>query len=94
MSECYQVTSRILMGRLQSPPERGSVQHVCCSYGNQNTLLSLQNLPFPQVVLSLDARMPYRGEDESEQAIIFGQETSPKFTHKRNTELTITLVSK
>ena len=48
--------------RPQSPTERGLVQHICCSYANKNTPLSLQDLPLPRVVLSLDARVSYSTE--------------------------------
>lgn len=45
-------------------------------------------------VLRCQNALQYWGEDESEQAVIFGQEAYPKFIYKRNTEVTITLMSK
>lgn len=52
------------------------------------------SIPTGDPVLRCQNALQYKGEDESDKAIIFGQETYLKFLHKTNTEVTITLVSK
>lgn len=75
------------MGRPQSPPERGLVQYICCCYGNKySTDYPGPSNPTGGPVLRRQNPLQYRDENESEQANVFGQETYPKFMHKRKAE--------
>lgn len=49
------------------------------------------SIPTGGPVLRCQSALQYRGDDESEQAIIFGQEAYPKFIHKTIQSLYTTL---